>query len=187
MVEETTDDGSANRLLTKAKNMARTVRRIAARPPERILAALNESKVLRQSLAMVVAVNAMGLAPVVQAQASAASDFLCGTGAGQLLGLGLGAATIALGAIAGFRGTMAWNNMGSARTDKKQQGREQLKGAGVTGVGMFFPAMFGVALDRVGVGAFSCINWNTIAGGGAVAVPVVDPSTVMTAITTLPF
>lgn len=165
------------------------VRRHARRPPERMLEALQESKVLRQSVATVVVVNAIGLAPVVRAQASAASDFLCGTGAGQLLGLGLGACVLLLGIVAGFRGTLAWKNMGAARSDKKQEGREQLVGAGVTGAGMFFPAAFGVALDKIGVGAFSCVDWGGLVGGGgggsAVLVPVTP--TIMTVFAALPF
>ena len=109
------------------------------------------------------------LPAAAQSQAAQAGDMMCGTGLGQLLGLGLGLAALGLFTISMFRFVGAWNNMGSARSDKKQEGREQMKGAGLTFAGGFAPGVFGVLLDKAGIGAFSCIDWTNIVGMAVIA------------------
>lgn len=145
-------------------------KRLAERPGERLVEEFWSNRHARRALATVAAVNGIGAAGVARAQVSAANDFLCGTGAGQALGLVLGLAVLLLLGIAAIRGLMAFNKMGAAREDKKREGREQLKGAGITGAGMFVPAGFGVLLDTLGVGAFSCVDWGSIVGTGTAAI-----------------
>lgn len=140
------------------------------RPGEWLVEEFWSNRHARRALATVGAVNAIGTAGVVRAQVSAANDFLCGTGAGTALGLLLGVLVLVLLGIAAVRGLMAFNKMGAAREDKKREGREQLKGAGITGAGMFVPAGFGVLLDTLGVGAFSCVDWGSIVGTGTAAI-----------------
>jgi hypothetical protein len=101
-------------------------------------------------------------AVAAQSAADEAGSAVCGTGLGPLITLVFGFVALALVVIALFRGAIAWNNMGSARSDKKQQGREQLKGAGLTLVGAFVPALMLQGLDSAGVPTLSCVDFGNI-------------------------
>lgn len=97
-----------------------------------------------------------------QSAADEAGSAMCQTGLGGLITFVLGGIAIVLILVGAFRGAVAWNNMGSARSDKKQQGKEQLKGAGITTVGAFFPAIFAVGLDQAGISTLSCVDFTNI-------------------------
>ncbi|WP_126665150.1 hypothetical protein [Haloterrigena salifodinae] len=122
---------------------------------------MHSAPVRRAVVTVVVANLTVGTA---MAQASEAAGMMCQSGLGELIGLGLGAAVVLLLLLAAFRGTMAFKDLGQGRSEKKREGREKMMGAGITAVGAFFPAIFGMALDRVGIGAFSCIEWSGIIG-----------------------
>jgi hypothetical protein len=87
---------------------------------------------------------------------------MCQTGLGSLITFVLGMISVGLVILSAFRGAIAWNNLGSARSDKKQQGRDQLKGAGVTLGGAFLPPVFGVALDQAGINTLSCVDFGNV-------------------------
>ena len=82
---------------------ASTLRRL----PELLFHELRTNRHARSAVATVAAVSALGVLSGAKAQVSAASDFLCGTGAEQFVGLGLGAAILVLGLVAASHGTMA--------------------------------------------------------------------------------
>ncbi|WP_339106277.1 hypothetical protein [Haloterrigena salinisoli] len=128
------------------------------------------SSPIRRAVVTVTAVN-LTIGTAMAQQASEAAGMMCQSGLGELVGLGLGAAVVLLLLLAAFRGTMAFKDLGQGRSEKKREGREKMMGAGITAIGAFFPAIFGMALDRVGIGAFSCIEWSSIVGMAVTGVP----------------
>jgi hypothetical protein len=88
----------------------------------------------------------------------AAGEAMCGSGLGQAI-------TIAFGFLAGImvlvgvaRGATGFQKMGSARSDKKQEGKEQMKGAAYAFGGVFFLIMAPGLLELIGLSTFSCVN-----------------------------
>lgn len=133
-----------------------------------------QSKATRTAAATVMATSAFSEIAAAQA-ASEAGSAMCSTGLGQLVTFVLGFIVVMLVLIAGLRGAMAWNNMGSARKDKKRQGREQLQGAGITLVGAFFPALFAVGLDQAGINTLSCVDFGNVLMTGISVVSTTVP------------
>lgn len=108
-------------------------------------------------------ISTVTLSGVAAAQAAdEAGSAMCESGAGPLITFVIGFMIVGLVLTSVFRGTMAWNNLGSARQDKKRQGKEQAIGAGITLIGAFFPAMMGIGLDRAGIDTISCIDFGNI-------------------------
>lgn len=128
------------------------------------------SSPVRRAVLTVGAVN-LTAGTVMAQQANQAAGMLCDSGLGSLVALALGALVIYLVLMAAFNGTIAFKALGSSRSEKKREGRERLKGAGINFAGAFFPAIFGLALDTAGIGAFSCINWQGIVGMSVVVAP----------------
>lgn len=129
----------------------------------------DESAVRRRRMARRIATASLGgtigFAGVASAQgASAASGVACGTGLGDLLRLGLGILVLMFAMLALVRLMMGVNNKGSTRSDKKQEGNEQIKGAGFTAAAVFIPAIAAGAFSYAGIPFFSCVNLNKILG-----------------------
>ncbi|MFW6382529.1 MAG: hypothetical protein ACOCZD_00640 [Haloferacaceae archaeon] len=116
---------------------------------------------LRQ-VALGLAATPLLAAPAAATAAEEAGSAMCQTGLGELITFVLGLISVGLVLLSAFRGAIAWNNLGSARTDKKQQGRDQLKGAGITLGGAFLPPIFGVALDQGGIDTLSCVDFGNV-------------------------
>jgi len=151
--------GSVVKSVSTAKKAVRKARRGVQNPLE----VLYSSPVAR-SVSVVLGANAVAGVAAAQSQASEAGDMLCSSDLGQLVGLGLGGAVVALLIYSAFEATWAFKNIGSGRSDKEQQGRQQAKSAGFSFAGAFVPGVFGVAMDKVGIGAFSCIDFGDIVG-----------------------
>lgn len=165
----------------KLRSAHSKVQRATEWPARTFVEKFNNSSTFRKGVGVVIGAQiATGGAT---AQIEEAAGMLCGTGGGVLLSLLFGAlALLSLLAMA-IKAWSATQNMGSPRKDKKQKGREQLKDAGFSGVGVIVPGVIGVVLDTLGIGVFSCIDWQGIVGmgGGATA------SIVVTGVTSLPF
>ncbi len=114
---------------------------------------------------MVVSSTKLGLGGTVVLQstgADQAGEAVCETGFGDLIVIGLGLVTIFLVMLAVYRGTLAFNKYGSPRTEKKREGQEQLKGAGITLMGAFMPGIFATILDQVGLVTLSCVDLGNV-------------------------
>jgi len=113
------------------------------------------------SLAYVAALSLRLLVGTAAAQdggLDAAGQAMCGSGLGQAI-------TIAFGFLAGImvlvgvaRGAAGFQKMGSARSDKKREGEEQMKGAAYAFGGVFFLIMAPGLLELIGLSTFSCVN-----------------------------
>ncbi|WP_053773184.1 hypothetical protein [Halorubrum tropicale] len=136
--------------------MSRTALQLTERTPT------PSSRQLRQVAVGLVATSLLSAPVAAQSAAEEAASAMCETGLGSLITFVLGLITVGLVLLSAFRGAIAWNNLGSARTDKKQQGRDQLKGAGITLGGAFLPPIFGVALDQGGIDTLSCVNFGNV-------------------------
>lgn len=104
----------------------------------------------------------LGETVVLQSGADQAGTAVCETGFGELIVIGLGLITIFLVLLAVYRGTLAFNKYGSPRTEKKREGQEQLKGAGITLLGAFMPGIFAAILDQVGLVTLSCVDLSNV-------------------------
>ncbi|WP_150123020.1 hypothetical protein [Haladaptatus sp. R4] len=87
---------------------------------------------------------------------------MCSSGLGPVITLAFGMITIGMILLSAFRGALAVNKMGSARSDKKKEGREALKGAIITFCGAWFFPLFAVVIDKAGVSTLSCVNFGNI-------------------------
>ena len=87
-------------------------------------------------------------------------DTICGTGLGTVFALVLSAIAMYLLAIASIRGMMAFNKLGSSRSEKQFEGKQQIIGAGKTGLGAFVPVLFAGLLEAVGIRTISCLNFD---------------------------
>lgn len=74
-----------------------------------------------------------------------------------------------------YQGTLAWKGIKAPREEDKREGRERLGAAGTSFVGAFIPGVFGALLDRLGIGAFTCIDWGALLGFDGAAATVVVP------------
>lgn len=99
---------------------------------------------------------------ILQSSSKKAASAVCGTGFGDVIMIGLGLITIGLVLLASYRGVLAFNYYGSPRTEKKREGQEQLKGAGITLLGAFAPAIFAGVLDKAGLDLLSCVNLGNV-------------------------
>jgi len=152
--------GRARQTLRRITMSAKTVSRTALQLTEHAQAP--SVRRLRQVAVSLVATSLLSAPVAAQTAAEEAASAMCQTGLGSLVTFVLGLITVALVLLSAFRGAIAWNNLGSARTDKKQQGRDQLKGAGVTLGGAFLPPIFGVALEQGGIDTLSCVNFGNV-------------------------
>ena len=91
-----------------------------------------------------------------------ADQALCESGLGQVIGIVLMLLTIGLGIFAAFRGAIGLMNMGSSRSEKVQQGRSQVRGAGLAVLGALFPAAISFILESLGVPTLSCVDLNIL-------------------------
>lgn len=106
--------------------------------------------------------SVLGDTVVLKTGAQKAGKAVCQTGFGDLIVLGLGLVTVFLIMLAVYRGTLAFNKYGSPRTEKKREGQEQLKGAGITLAGAFMPGIFAAILDQAGVVTLSCVDLSNV-------------------------
>ncbi|WP_231188705.1 hypothetical protein [Haladaptatus sp. DYF46] len=100
--------------------------------------------------------------PVAAQATNEASDVMCSSGLGPVITLAFGMITLGMILLSAFRGAIAVNKMGSARSDKKKEGREALKGAIITFLGAWFFPLFAVVIDKAGVSTLSCVNFANI-------------------------
>ncbi|WP_227778377.1 hypothetical protein [Haladaptatus pallidirubidus] len=100
--------------------------------------------------------------PVAAQATNEASDVMCSSGLGPVITLAFGMITLGMILLSAFRGAIAVNKMGSARSDKKKEGREALKGAIITFLGAWFFPLFAVVIDKAGVSTLSCVNFSNI-------------------------
>lgn len=168
----------------KLRSVARSVRRGARRPGEYLVEKYRSDKHFRRVAHVVGASNLV--AGTAAAQISEADGLVCGTGLGAVFALGLGGLMLYLLGDSVFQGTLAWKGMKAPNEQKKREGRERLGAAGTSFLGAFVPGVFGVLLDRLGIGAFSCIDWGALLGSSAgTAAALVPPVT--TVMAALPF
>lgn len=173
-----------DRPLETAKRVRDSVRAWGRRPAEYLVEKYQSDKHFRRVANVAVLSNA--LYGTALAQVDAADGLVCGTGLGLVFGLGLGILMLYLLGDAAFQGTLAWKNMGKSQSGSKQDGREQLKSGGLSFVGAFVPGVFGVLLDRLGIGAFSCVDWQGLLGAATGGSAAVIPAAT-SAVSALPF
>lgn len=105
------------------------------------------------------------LVPVFTVPAAAQVDdvgsAMCGTGLGQLVVIAFAAVSLYLIVKGAFRGAMAFDKMGSSRSERQYEGKQELVGAGKTTAGAFVPPIFGAILEIVGINTVSCISFDT--------------------------
>jgi hypothetical protein len=87
-------------------------------------------------------------------------DALCGTGIGPLLGIVLLLIALYLLVKALFRGMIAFDKMGSSRTEDVRTGRQQLRGSVMTILGAMVPGIFLAVMEIIGYPTVSCISEN---------------------------
>lgn len=116
---------------------------------------------VRKGVGIVTATSAMS-APVAAQAANEASDVMCSSGLGSVITLGFGLITIGLLLLSAFRGAISMKKMGSARSDKKKEGREAGVGAIITFCGAWFFPIFAVVMDKAGISTLSCINFQML-------------------------
>lgn len=116
---------------------------------------------IRGNIGIVTATAAFSV-PVAAQATQEASDVMCSSGLGPVITLAFGMITIGMFLLAAFRGAMAWLKMGSARSDKKKEGRDAARGAVITFCGAWFFPLFAVVLDKAGVSTLSCVNFANI-------------------------
>lgn len=162
----------------KLRSAVSTVRRVAQYPGEKMAEEFRTNKYARRALYTVGAVS--GLSGAVAAQTEEASGILCGSGVGTAVGLGLGMGIVLLILIGGIRAMMAFNKMGGSREQDKRDGREQLKGAGLTLGGVFVPGIIAGLFEALGLGGISCVDWGAL-------VPTGGTAAIVTGVTSLPF
>lgn len=170
--------------LNKLRSALSTVRRTVRRPGKYLVEKYRSDKHFRRVANVVGASNLV--AGTAAAQLSEADGLVCGTGLGAVFALGLGGLMLYLLGDAVFQGTLAWKGMKAPREEKKREGRERLGAAGTSFVGAFVPGVFGVLLDRLGIGAFTCIDWGALLGSTAGSTATIVP-TVTSVATALPF
>ncbi|WP_231189055.1 hypothetical protein [Haladaptatus sp. DYF46] len=112
--------------------------------------------------AVIITVTSVFSAPVAAQATNEASDVMCSSGLGPVITLAFGMITLGMILLSAFRGAIAVNKMGSARSDKKKEGREALKGAIITFLGAWFFPLFAVVIDKAGVSTLSCVNFANI-------------------------
>lgn len=117
---------------------------------------------IRQLTLPVAATPLLAGSAAAQSAADQAGNAMCQSGMGPIVTLILGGIAAGLIIIAALRGMLAFNNLGSARSDKKQEGKEQAKGAGITLLGVFIPGFIAFALSAAGLSPFQCIDWGNI-------------------------
>lgn len=149
--------------MSKILRLLKTVDQIQSNAQQAIINwCANRSLTQLRITALAIAIFSGFTAPVTAQSANRAASMMCQTGIGDLIAIGSGLLTVGLIVLAGFRGVLAWQKMGSARSDKKKEGREALKGAVITLAGAFFFPLFAAVLDRVGINTLSCVNWANV-------------------------
>jgi hypothetical protein len=100
------------------------------------------------------------LTPAVAAQsAGQAEEIMCQTGAGSAITIAFGLIALLLLIVAGYRGALGLNKLGSSRSDKKREGQSQIKGAGYSLGGVFALIAFPPLLEQVGLATISCVSF----------------------------
>jgi len=100
------------------------------------------------------------LTPSVAAQsAGEAEEIMCQTGAGSAITFAFGLIALLLLIVAGYRGAMGLNKLGSSRSDKKREGQGQIKGAGYSLGGVFALIAFPPLLEQIGMATISCVSF----------------------------
>lgn len=97
-----------------------------------------------------------------QSASEQAGGLMCESGLGELITLAFGAITVFLILLSAWRGMMAAKDMGSARPDKKSDGREEAKGSVVTMLGVFVLPMLALGMDQVGISTISCVDFTNV-------------------------
>jgi len=115
------------------------------------------TRVARVCALGVVVLSVMSL-PVAAAPLDDVGSAMCGSGLGQLFGLVLAAVAVYLLAKGVFRGMMAFDKMGSSRSETQFEGKEQLAGAGKTAAGAFIPTLAAGIFEVIGISMISCFN-----------------------------
>lgn len=95
--------------------------------------------------------------------ASEAADAMCSTGIGSLIGYGLGALVLIFVLLGVVRLMNGVNNRGSAQSQKKQQGKEQITGSVYSFGAATVPALAGAILQASGFPVLPCVDWAAIA------------------------
>ncbi|MCO8256778.1 hypothetical protein NKF26_23435 [Haladaptatus sp. AB618] len=119
------------------------------------------TRFIRRSVGIVATTAAFSV-PVAAQATQEAGDVMCSSGLGPVITLAFGMITMGMFLLAAFRGAMAWLKMGSARSDKKKEGRDAARGAVITFCGAWFFPLFAVVLDKAGVSTLSCVNFANI-------------------------
>lgn len=114
---------------------------------------------------LVVLVGLVAMVMPASAQdAGAAEQALCDSGIGEIIGVLLVLLVVGLGILSAFRAGIGLNNMGSSRSEKVQQGRSQVRGAGLALAGALAPAAIAFLLETFGIPTVSCIDLGSIVG-----------------------
>ena len=116
---------------------------------------------IRGTVGLVTATSVFS-APVAAQATQEASNVMCSSGLGPVITLAFGLITIGMLLLAAFRGALAWQKMGSARSDKKKEGRDAARGAVITFCGAWFFPLFAVVLNKAGVSTLSCVNFANV-------------------------
>lgn len=125
----------------------------------------NLSKSNRSSLKRQLIISLVGISLLAgPVSAQGAEQALCNSGLGTFLGYGLLLLTAGLAIFGAFRGAIGLANMGSSRSEKVQQGRSQVKGAGLAVAGACFPAAMSFVLEGIGIPTLSCVELDIIGG-----------------------
>lgn len=111
------------------------------------------------STALAVLVASSLVPPAAAQSAGQAEEIMCQTGAGEAITFGFGLIALLLLVMAGYRGAMGLNNMGSQRSDKKREGQDQIKGAGYSLGGVFALIAFPPLLEQFGLATISCVTF----------------------------
>lgn len=100
------------------------------------------------------------LIPTAAAQeGGTAEELMCGTGAGEAISIIFGLFALILSLMAAARFASGMNKRGSARSDKKREGEEQLTGALYSLGGVFVLIGFPLLLERLGLSTISCVTF----------------------------
>lgn len=123
-----------------------------------------QDKILRSDVrtARILSVSIAGVAvlsmPVAAAPLDDIGQAMCGSGLGKLFGLVLAGIAIYLLAKAVVRAMMAFDKMGSSHDKTQFQGKQDLVGAGRTGVGAFVPVLAAGIFEVAGISTISCFR-----------------------------
>lgn len=164
-------DGPASTLAAAVSEPPRSGGRALKRADERMdewIHGLSDRQALAYGAAMLggclasawhlVTVAVPVLLPTAAAQAGDADQIMCGSGLGAAITLGFTFLAAIMVLVGIGRGVTALQKMGSARSDKKREGKEQLKGAAYSFGGVFLLMMAPGLLEYLGLATFSCVE-----------------------------